>query len=231
MVDFKIMKLLLILTVFAVAGVGYLVMIKDGESSSDDQDREVLNPNQVTLNDSEDSRHRQTEDDKLMTIAETTSPILDDPFDTGLSESDNRSNESPVITYVDPFQEDHSRSKALQSLFVRGPARFGEQVDAFILTESVDEEWAPAAKELIDDWYGDVEGTSGSQYFSECLASVCYMDISASFTEFLRVHRPRLERWISEPLPGFLAKVYSVPTGSEYHRVYFFRDSFNPNDL
>lgn len=112
--------------------------------------------------------------------------------------------------------------------FEVGNDEFGKRVDDLISSESVDQEWAQGANQDLYEWF-DMDGSTDN--FGECLSSVCYIDISATSSEYISQYMPRLRQWGHESVPGFLPMIYSYPTGDEFNRIYFFRDTFDPIDI
>ncbi len=226
------MKLAIVLVILFVVGGTYLVFV-NGEQpiqSVNESERDIKKPyndeppvsqihsSELPIN-SEASLSRQIQTPVEMNealLARLGIPLYDRQ---GLPLSDSK-------------KQELVNSLALQRLVYEvGKDVFSERVDELISSEDVDEEWAQEAKESLGEWYGADERGENVDVFSECYSSVCYMDISAPSSQFIWEHMPNLRRWGTETLPGFLPMAYSAPTGNEFNRVYFFRDSFDPTDI
>lgn len=119
-----------------------------------------------------------------------------------------------------------TRARQLQSMFMTATREFGEKLETYVLHDSVDSDWSPAAATILNERFD--EWTEGEELIVDCVSDMCMLDLYISFSDFHTKFVQRLRNPEVEYPQGFLPASFYFNEADGVIRIYFFRDSFDP---
>lgn len=140
-----------------------------------------------------------------------------------------------VADSSEPFTENEeiadsvlARSRVLNNMFFGNGRVFSQQLAAHHLASYTDDEWSPRATASLTEWFGN--GDDGD-IVVDCAADICLIDFFVPDRDFMRNYRIKARQWGKSEPEGFMRASYFFRNQDGSTRLYFFRDSFDPESL
>lgn len=158
-------------------------------------------------------------------INDAFAQVVEEPKTTVIIDKEH-SVEAP-IDVVDSAQ---SRSQQLRLMFNQSPRGFAQKADNYLSQGLRDDHWSPIVETDLTEWFGSELG-EGDELFVECVSDACYMDLYVSTVDFIKIHLMRARQWSPAESNSLLPTRLYVRDGRDYYRFYFFRVTFDLDNL
>lgn len=120
-----------------------------------------------------------------------------------------------------------SPEAVLLDMFMRNGRQFAEQLESYYLQNNEVDEWSKEARTSLSTWFE----FEGHDVVVDCTSDICLMDVIAPYETILAEYRPKLDEWKKSTHTGFLDSYVMFNNNGGSYRVYFYRESFDPNLL